>query len=150
MECHEMFLFLLNDRIYHLWYKNCSLLDRIIAFSSFQFHIYMYKMVLILIITRKTSTTPSCNGPIPAQRIWGNFCTRAQGCIFPHNAQNGFLRFPSFSFVKSTLNWYITCHGYFNNHQSPFMCPIKNYRKFGKVTPLALRRSWNEMYLFPS
>ena len=33
----------------------------------------------------ETSTTPSCSGPAPAQKIWGNL---VPGRIFHHNAQN--------------------------------------------------------------
>ena len=61
---------------------------------------------------------PSCSGPIPAQKY--------QGRIFLHNAQNGFLLFLSFSLRKDTLNCYITCHVYINNHKSPLKGPIKN------------------------
>ena len=55
-----------------------------------------------------------------------------------------------FSWEKNTLNWYITCHGYINNHQSPFIGPIKINLQFWKITPLGSWRYWNEMYSFPS
>ena len=37
----------------------------------------------------KTNTTPSCSGPIPSQRIWGNLVSGPRD-------QNGFVLFPSF------------------------------------------------------
>ena len=83
---------------------------------------------------KKTSTTPSCSGPISAQKSQGN---SVLGVVFPHTMPKMVFHYSHrFRWEKNTLNWYITCHGYINIHHSRFIGPIKIARKFWKNTPL--------------
>ena len=82
----------------------------------------------------KTSTTPSCSGPIPAKKSRGN---SVLGAVFSHTMPKMEFDYSHrFSWEKNTLNWYITCHGYINIHHSPFIGLIKINRKFRNITPL--------------
>ena len=56
-----------------------------------------------------------------------------------------FLPPPPFLFVtfcQTPLNWYITCHGYINNH--PFICPIKIDNQLKNCRPRIMEvLKWN-------
>ena len=71
---------------------------------------------------RKTSTTPSCSGLLPAQKsIIIIQCNSVPGVTFPHTLLKMNFYYSHRFIRKNTLNWYITCHGYNNNQQSPFI-----------------------------
>ena len=80
-----------------------------------------------------TTTTPSCSGPILAQQFG---VIQYQGLYFPTQFPKWIVIIPFVLVGKNTLDWYITCHGYINNHRSPFIGPIKMYRKFEKLPSL--------------
>ena len=56
--------------------------------------------------------------------------TRAQGTQCP----KWIFIIPIVLVGKTTLDWYIACHAYINNHQTPFIGPIKIYLIFWHIT----------------
>jgi len=95
----------------------------------------------------KTSTTPSCSGPIPAQMSRGN---SVPGVIFSHTMPKMDFHYSHrFSWEKHTKLIYHMSLLY-QYPQLPFHRSYKNIWKHWKITPLGSWRSWNELYLFPS
>ena len=94
-------------------------------------------------IPRRTESNVM-SGPIPAQKLLAHSVPKP---VFSHlMPKMDFCYFHRFSWEKNTLNWYITCHSYINNHSSPFIGPIEIDRTyFKKNSPFGLWRPWNEM-----
>ena len=87
--------------------------------------------LIISIETHITSTTPSCSGPVLAQKSRGN---SVLGVVFSHTIPKMDFHFSqrfSWEINTKSLNWYITCHGYINIHHSP--CFHKSYKDWSKI-----------------